>query len=332
VNGEDYEPLVAKIPADVEVPDKVLAGLTARQVLILGATGLLTTWLYLLIADLVPVPVLAVLVLPLLAAGAALALGHRDGVALDRLMWSALKHVRRRKTLVAAPEGIEPLPGWCRVRGRLPGPVRLPVRAIRQDGVMELSEGGTAAIVRAGTMSFGLRTAAEQASLVAFLGRWLNSLDTCVQILIQTRCADLSDLSTQVTSAAARLPHPALERAALGHGDYLRELSSTRELLTREVLIVIRDPGAPADRRPLSGSARSRPRERDASAALVRRRAEETVRALTAIGIAAESLDATACTEVMLGALTPGEPRPGAPIDPDQPVTAAPSEDEEYSQ
>jgi hypothetical protein len=320
MNGEDYEPLVATIPADIEQPDKVLAGRTARQVLILGATGLLTVWLYLLTADLIPLAFLAVLLLPLVAGGSALALGRRDGLSLDRFWALAVTHLRRRKTLVAAPEGIEPLPRWCRVRGRLPGPLRLPVRAIRDDGVMELADGGTAAIVRAGTISFGLRTAAEQASLVAFLGRWLNSLDTRIQILIQTRCADLSGLSTKVTAAASRLPHPKLHQAAVAHGDFLNELSRSRELLTREVLIVIRDHPAGERRKP--GSAARRDGVRNASAAVVQRRAEEAVRTLTAIGLTAEPLDATACTQVLIDALSPGQSPPGGIPEPDQPITS----------
>lgn len=318
MNGEDYEPLVATIPADIEQPDKVLAGRTARQVLVLGATGLLAVWLYLLTADLLPLPVLVLLLLPVVATGSALALGRRDGLSLDRFAWLGIAHWRRGKTQVAAPEGVEPLPRWCRLRGRLPAPLRLPVRAIRGDGVMELADGGTAAIVRAGTISFGLRTAAEQASLVAFLGRWLNSLDASVQILIQTRCADLSELSTQVSGAAAQLPHPALKRAALAHADFLHELSRSRELLTREVLIVIRD-HPNRDRRKTGG----RDGTRNASAAVVLRRAEETERALAAIGISAGPLDATACTQVLIEALSPGQARPGGIPDPDQPITSA---------
>ncbi|MEO3827365.1 PrgI family protein [Actinomadura sp. B10D3] len=328
MNGEDYEPLVATIPADIEQPDKVLAGQTARQVLILGITGLLTVWLYLLIASLLPLLVVMLVLLPVVAAGSALALGRRDGLGLDRFAWLGITHWPRRKTQVAAPEGVEALPRWCRIRGQLPAPLRLPVRAIREDGVMELADGGMAAIVRAGTISFGLRTAAEQASLVAFLGRWLNSLDASVQILIQTRCADLSGLSAQVGVAAAQLPHPALERAALAHADFLLELSRSRELLTREVLIVIRDqPGG--DRRKTGGGDGAR----NASAAVVLRRAEETERALTAIGISVEALDATACTRVLIDALSPGQARPPGGIpDPDQPITSALSMDEGAAQ
>ncbi|MGH3388864.1 MAG: PrgI family protein, partial [Actinomadura sp.] len=39
--GIDDEPLVAKIPADVDRPDKILYGLTARQLAVLAVTGLL---------------------------------------------------------------------------------------------------------------------------------------------------------------------------------------------------------------------------------------------------------------------------------------------------
>ncbi|MFC5188032.1 PrgI family protein [Actinomadura harenae] len=302
---DEYEPLVARIPADVEMPDKVLAGLTGRQLLILGATGGLVAWVYLLAQGRVPVVVIAALLIPLTALGFALALGRRDGLSLDRLALHGIRHALQGKVRVPAPEGIAPYPSWCRLRGQLPAPLDLPVRAIRQDGAMGLADGGTAVLVQAGTVSFTLRTAAEQESLVALFGRWLNSLDSPVQILIQSRSADLSDLTTELEESARDLAHPALEQAARDHAAYLDDLSRSRDLLTRRVLVVIRD--QPTGETPLHRQARTR----NVSATVAMRRAEDAVRALAALGIGAVVLDAEACTEVLADSLSPGQPRLG---------------------
>ena len=84
------ERLVARIPADVEMPDKILANLTVRQVAILAGTGLLAAWVYLIAGTRLPVPLLAAIVLPVIACGCVLALGRRDGLGLDRLAVHAL--------------------------------------------------------------------------------------------------------------------------------------------------------------------------------------------------------------------------------------------------
>ncbi|MFB4302214.1 PrgI family protein [Actinomadura sp. NTSP31] len=314
--NDDYEPLSARIPADVEQPDKIMYGLTGRQVAILGATALIAVSVFTATAPVLPVPVAAGLCFPLVTAGCSLALGRRNGMGLDRFALTALDHLRRRRTLVAAPEEVSAPPAWCRVHGRLPGPLRFPVRAIRQDGVMELDGGATAVLVRAGTMSLGLRTAAEQAALVGFFGRWLNSLESPVQIVVQARPVDLSELTERVAEAAPDLPHPALRQAAEGHAAFLDELGASRNLLMREVLIVLREQPLPGT----SGAGR-RGRARETSAAIVARRAIDTVRALTGFGISADALDADECVRVLSEAFSPSEARPAPSADLDQPIT-----------
>ncbi|TMQ92021.1 PrgI family protein [Actinomadura soli] len=315
--NDDHEPLSARIPSDVEQPDKIMYGLTTRQLVILGAAALIAALVFVSLSPLLPVAATAGVCFPVVAAGFSMALGRRDGMGLDRFVLAAIDHLRRRRMLVAAPEEIPEVPAWCKVRGRMPGALRFPVHAVRQDGVMDLDGEGTAALVRAGTISFGLRTSAEQAALVGFFGRWLNSLESPVQILIRARPVDLSDLASRVAQAAPNLPHPALQQAAKDHAAHLDELGGSRTLLVREVLIVVRD-------RPAPGSGR-KARTREASATLVARRANEAVRTLGGVGITAESLDADACVQVLSDAFSPGYERPAPPPDLDQPITAHPA-------
>ncbi|MFC5833994.1 PrgI family protein [Nonomuraea insulae] len=308
------EPLVARIPANINAPDKIAYGLNVRQLLIITLTGGIAAALYYLFHHLLPIIILAAIVLPLVALGLSVALGRRDGLSLDRFALAALLHTRAHKKLVSALDGVVEAPRWCRLRGKLPAPLRLPVRAIRTDGALELTGGGVAVLVETSTLSFHLRTASEQAALVGAFGRWLNSLDAPVQILARTRPADLSDLVDTVEQQAEVLPHAALAAAAREHAGYLAELNSSRELLMRQVLVVLRDhPTASRGRRSV---------RRDASAAVVLRRAAEAERSLAALGVATRLLDADAATQALAECLDPSGRHPLGQALPDELITA----------
>ncbi|MGW2157520.1 PrgI family protein [Nonomuraea sp. NPDC001699] len=291
-------PLLARIPADINQPDKIAYGLTFRQLLIVALTGGIAAAVYYLFHQLLPVVILAAILLPLLALGIAITLGRRDGLSLDRFALAAVQFARTSKRLVATPDEVTEPPRWCRLRGKLPAPLRLPVRAIRTDGALELADGGVAVLVETGTLSFHLRTTGEQAALVGGFGRWLNSLEAPVQLLARARPADLTGLVQAVEAQAEALPHPALAQAAREHAAYLTELHTSRELLTRQVLVVLRD-------HPASGRGRRSVR-RDASAAVVMRRAAETERALASLGVTTRVLDADQAAQALAECLDPG--------------------------
>ncbi|GAA2213292.1 hypothetical protein GCM10009850_087540 [Nonomuraea monospora] len=308
------EPFTARIPADINTPDKIAYGLTFRQILIVTLTGGIAAAVYYLFHHLLPIVILAAIVLPLVALGLTIALSRRDGLSLDRFALAALLHTRARKHLVSAPEGVTGPPRWCRLRGKLPAPLRLPVRAIRTDGALELADGGVAVLVETSTLSFHLRTTGEQAALVGAFGRWLNSLEAPVQILARARPADLSELIETVEQQADMLPHAALADAARGHAGYLAELNSSRELLTRQVLVVLRDhPATSRGRRTV---------RRDACAAVVLRRAAEAERSLAALGIATRVLDAGQASQALAECLDPGGRRPYGQALPDELITS----------
>lgn len=306
-------PLLARIPADIDQPNKIAYGLTFRQILIITFTGGIAAAVYYLCHRLLPVVILAAMLLPFLALGLTVALGRRDGLSLDRFALAALLFARARKRLVAAPEGVTGPPRWCRLRGKLPAPLRLPVRAIRTDGALELADGGVAVLVETSTLSFHLRTTSEQAALVGAFGRWLNSLEAPVQLLARARPADLSDLIQTIEHQADELPHAALASAARDHAGYLAELNSSRELLTRQVLVVLRD-------HPASSRGRRSVR-RDASAAVVLRRATEAERALAALGVNTRVLDAQEATQALTECLDPGGWHPLGRALPDEPIS-----------
>src|SRR2546429_485900 len=154
-----------RLPADIELEDRLAFGLTARQLSIVALTGLLAYGLYALAASHFPPPVAAAAAAPVALCGLFLALGRRDGLSGDRL------------ALAARAEALE--------------------------------------------------------------------------------------------KVAATMTNPALQRAALGHARFLRELGAGEEVRRREILLVIV----------------TRARERQQAQTALERRAGEAIELLHAAGV-----------------------------------------------
>ena len=77
------------IPSDVERPDKVLAGLTARQVAIATVAAAVIWAGFQATRHFMPLPAFAALATPVGLIATALVIGERDGLPLDRLLLAA---------------------------------------------------------------------------------------------------------------------------------------------------------------------------------------------------------------------------------------------------
>ncbi|MCP2337483.1 PrgI family mobile element protein [Actinomadura rupiterrae] len=297
------------IPADLEREDRLLWGLSARQLAILAVAAVVAWLLYGLAARLAPEAVALAVAAPPLAAGSALALFRRDGVGLDRLLLAAWRQNRTTRRQVYAPEGV---PAPCALGPDTdqppPGVLNLPVRSVRGDGVLDLGADGVAVIVDCSTISFALRTDEEQMALVAAFGRWLNSLTHPVQVVVVAERINLRPAIERLRADAPGLAHAALERAALEHAAFLARLGSSRDLLRRRVLLVLREPFE-------SGG-----HDVAGAAGRVLRRAEDACHALAGAQVITRILDASQTTAVLAACLDPDMP-PGltdlaAPGDP----------------
>ena len=299
----------AKIPADIERPDKILAGLTARQVAILTAAAAVLWLIFLAVRRAVPGLVFAGVAVPFVVLTVALVLGNRDGLSLDRLAAAALRQVRAPRRLVTAPEGAVPAPRWAgAAAGPLPAPLRLPTRTIRAHGVADLGADGAAVLIACSTVSFALATSAEREEMVGGLARWLNSLTGPAQVVIRAERVDLDPAIEQLEQAAPSLPHPALEEAALEHAAFLAEVAASRDLLFRQVLVILREPPSGA--------------VGDTAAARVLRRGQAAARVLGAAGIAARVLDGAEAAAVIGAACDPFNPALAG--NPDTVITRSP--------
>jgi hypothetical protein len=182
---------------------------------------------------------------------------------------------------------------------------------IAPDGVIGLGSAGAAAVAAVSTVNFALRSPEEQDALAAAYGRWLNSLTGPAQILVRAGRADLSAAVAALRDAAPGLPHPALEQAALEHASFLEGLAAERDVLTRQALLVLREPG----------HGTGRPGGTAAGRAL--QRAGEAARLLAGADLQVQVLDGGQVTGLLAACADPAAPpRPaGRAALPGRPVT-----------
>ena len=166
-----------RIPADIDLPDRVIGPLTARQLAILTTAGLVIYGCWDLTRTTVPLPVFLAVATPIGALAAVLALGRRDGMPLDRLVLAAIRQRSVPRLQVAGPP-VRPAPAWltlhantadehCAVgsaadrgrrhRGRV-GPLHLPAQAVADSGpglgLVDLGDDGYAVVAVASTVNF----------------------------------------------------------------------------------------------------------------------------------------------------------------------------------
>ena len=305
--GGEYPPVAfraVRVPADVNRPDTLLAGLTARQLIVLGMVAAALYAAY--DATRSVVPPMAAAGVAVVAAGAAFAVVtlRRDGIGVDQLVVAAVRYARRPRRL--APHPGRPVPPWA--GAGVPaqpavGQLRLPATGVDRDGVLDLGGQGAAVVCAATTVNFALRTPAEQDALVGGYAAWLNSLTGPVQVVVRADRINLDPVITAVREHAAELPDPALEAAALAHAEFLSDLADGRDLLRRQVLLVIREP-VPAGTTGRTGRAAARTR--------AMQRAGETAAALAGVGVRVTVLDGPAATAALATAADPTRPSPPA--------------------
>jgi PrgI family protein len=339
-----------RIPADVERPDRILAGLTARQLLVLSVTGIVLYAAWTVTRAVVPLPVFLLGTIPLGVSATLLVLGQRDGISLDRLALAAIRQHLEPRHRVSAPEGVHPVPRWLASRvktpvGESPAALDLPATGVSEAGVVDLGAEGLALVAVCSTVNFALRTPAEQESLITGFGRYLHSLTAPVQVLVRAQRLDLSGQIAQLQSCAGGLTHPALEHAAREHATYLAHLAQTNDLLRRQVLLVLREPLGTASGDGLGEAspvttllARTRRAHghadeaaRQAAETRLTRRLREATDLLRPAGITVTALDPGQATAVLASSCNPDSliPPSTALAGADAVITTAPSDAED---
>jgi PrgI family protein len=295
------EPYRARVPADVDQPDKIVYGLTARQLAIVAVAVAIAYGVFKGLGRLLPQPILIAIMVPIGGAAIVLALGRRDGLTLDLWLLSAIRQSRAPKHHAAA--AAEPVPAWAPGPGMAVPRLRLPARAISEVGVIDTGDQAVA-LVAATTVNLALRSGDEQLALIGAYGRWLNGLSGPVQLVISAQRVDLSGHAQRVADRAATIANAALADAAYDYAGFLDQLAEHRDPLWRTVTIAV-----------TATAGKGRDTE-------VLRRADHAATSLAALGAQTAVLDGATATAALTCATDPYAPvdvtwpraRPGTPV------------------
>jgi rhodanese-related sulfurtransferase len=278
-----------KVPSNVDMADTILWGLTLRQLAILGGVCLVSWSGYLGLRSIIPAYGLAALGTLAAGAGLALAFARPDGLHAERWLLAGMTHMIRPRRRVLAPEGLARKPGGVRSHGRVAA-FHLPVRTMNESGVVGLGGGRWILICRASALNLELRTASERESLMRGFGRFLNSLDKPVSLVVRSERSDLRAHIARIDETAPGLPHQELELAARAHSAFLGSLAERSDLLRREVYLVLCVHGS----------------DEQQAAAQLRRRADDSAALLRSLGIRVAPLEGEDAASLMARAANPG--------------------------
>jgi hypothetical protein len=282
-----------KLPADVELEDRLAFGFTGKQLALLAATAVSAYGSFLLLARLVPTPLAAAAPLLVAVGGILLALVRHDGLSGDQLALALARFTVAPKRQVLAPERLpRALPGSPR-QPRLAA-LDIPIRRVLASGLVELADGCYCRLLSAQGASFELRSADEQAAFVSAFERFLNALANGVQVSIRSEQASLRPQADQITDATA--DHSSgLRAAALDHAHFLRSLGETQPLQRRRIVLVLR----------------SRERQAELAEIALARLTAEAIELLRGAEVALQPLDGEQAAALLARSLYPPGPLDG---------------------
>ena len=290
---------VVRVPADVDLEDRLAFGLTGKQLMILAASAVSGYGGYMLLHLALTAQIALAAPALIAAGGLTVALVRRDGLSGDQLALAAARYLLAPKQRLLAPDGL-PTPLYGSPPGARVAPLDLPITRILRSGLVELSDGSYRRLLNAQGASFQLRPAGEQAAFVTAFARLLNGLQQPIQILIRSDPASLEPYGQQLDNASSTLTG-GLRAAALDHADYLRSLSggTAGPLRRRQIVLVLRSPrGDP-----------------ELAQAELSQAADHAIETLAGAQVLLHPLDGEQAAALLARALNPPGPPPGSHLE-----------------
>ena len=239
----------ARMPADVDAPDKVLYGLTFRQLAILAVAAVVFAAGWHLLHPLVPPAVLVVVAVPLGGVVFAIAVGRRDGLPFDVWLTHAIRYQRAPHAL-STTDTSTGLPPWVTPptgRVPLPAPLRLPAAGDRRRRHHHPHQHHHERGCEIGPRSSRPPPSTSPCAHPPNRPRcWTRSAGGSTHSPTPPRSSSPTNPSTcnppptPSPPAPPQLPNPALAAACADHAAFLTQLAHRRDPLRRQVLITTR--------------------------------------------------------------------------------------------
>ena len=285
-----------RVPADVELEDRLAFGFTGKQLAILAATAVSAYGAFVVLDALLPTAFAVAAAVLVAVAGASLALVRQDGLSGDQLALAIARFALAPKRQLLAPQGL-PLPLPAVPPQPRTAPLDIPIRRVLANGVIEVTDGSHCRLLTARGTSFELRSPDEQAAFVAAFVRFLNGRTDPIQISIRSERVSLRPHAETIEDRSAAHP-PGLREAACDHARFLRSLGETQPLRRRRIVLVLR----------------SREREPELAEIALDRLSAEAVELLRGAEVALQPLNGQQAAALLARSLDPPGPIDGSDL------------------
>jgi hypothetical protein len=220
-------------PQDTDMPDTLVLGLTAHQLLLaLPGVVLFSLGVVLTISHALPkwAGIAGVGLVAVMTAG--LVLDTPDGMTWDRWL-AALLRFRRGPRVEAIGGDVAPLPSWVRAGGGQAGRLVLPWGTPDVGGVplgKDKARGrlGHALALALSPLDHVGLDGEDLRLVVGALSAWLTALDCHAQVLVRSRSLDLTDRIAHLGVLGEEIGDPALRAVAARREEELRRVAVLR--------------------------------------------------------------------------------------------------------
>ncbi|MFH1088398.1 MAG: hypothetical protein V1719_00985 [Patescibacteria group bacterium] len=116
----------------------------------------------------------------------------------------------------------------------------LPFKEIRE-GVITMKDGSRRVVLMVDSINFNLKSADEQTALLGSFKNFLNSLETPLQIVVQSRILDLDGYLKNLETLAKKQTNELLQNHTLEYIEFIHELIGISNIMSKTFYVVIPD-------------------------------------------------------------------------------------------
>ncbi|MEK7627433.1 MAG: hypothetical protein AAB397_02520 [Patescibacteria group bacterium] len=114
----------------------------------------------------------------------------------------------------------------------------IPIKTIQNDTVI-LKDGSLRAVLTASSLNFALMSEDEQNAIIYRYQEFINSLDSSIQIVIQSRKLNIKEYLRLLDSKKAEQPNELLTTQLKEYADFIKTLTETTNIMVKNFYIIV---------------------------------------------------------------------------------------------